>query len=283
MGFPSETGDAVEGQGASRPDRAHAGAGRAFRESSSADGAVSRGARDGHVRAGLLLGRRAQVLGGAGRVHDGGRLRRRLHAQSHVRRGVLRPHRPQRGRAGGLRSQANQLRGHPEDLLGEPRPDPGHASGQRRRHAVPLGDLRVHARAASAGRSLARRVSAALVARRGSARSRRRSSTRRSSTTRRTITSSTSPRTPAATAGSAAPASRVRPASSRPPASVPRVQRAFSACQTRSGRSGMSRCRTPNVLSASTTALTIAGVAPMVAASPMPLAPIGLRGDGVTV
>jgi hypothetical protein len=45
----------------------------------------------------------------------------------------------------------------------------------------------------------------------------------------------------------------------------------------------MSRCRTPNERSASTTAFTIAGVAPIVAASPMPLAPNGLRGVGVTV
>jgi ABC-type transport system substrate-binding protein len=55
------------------------------------------------------------------------------------------------------------------------------------------------------------------------------------------------------------------------------------ARQTRSGRSGMSRWRTPNGLSASTTALTSAGVEPMVAASPMPLAPSGLKGETVTV
>ncbi len=42
----------------------------------------------------------------------------------------------------------------------------------------------------------------------------------------------------------------------------------------------MSRWRTPNGFSASTTALTTAGVEPMVAASPMPLAPSGLNGDG---
>ena len=33
----------------------------------------------------------------------------------------------------------DQLRGAPEALLGEPRPDPGHAPGQRRGHPVPLG------------------------------------------------------------------------------------------------------------------------------------------------
>src|SRR5262249_19722753 len=56
-----------------------------------------------------------------------------------------------------------------------------------------------------------------------------------------------------------------------------------SAAHTRSGFSGMSRCLTPSGRSASTTALTIAGVLPIVAASPMPLAPIGLNGVGVTV
>src|SRR5207237_628927 len=55
------------------------------------------------------------------------------------------------------------------------------------------------------------------------------------------------------------------------------------APHTRSGLSGMSRCLTPDGLSASTTALTMAGVLPIVAASPMPLAPIGLKGVGVTV
>ncbi len=45
----------------------------------------------------------------------------------------------------------------------------------------------------------------------------------------------------------------------------------------------MSRCRTPKGASASTTALTTAGVEPMVAASPIPLAPSGLKGVGVTV
>ena len=41
------------------------------------------------VRHGLLLGRRADVLADAGRVHDRGRLRRRPHAQPHLRRGLL--------------------------------------------------------------------------------------------------------------------------------------------------------------------------------------------------
>ncbi len=47
------------------------------------------------------------------------------------------------------------------------------------------------------------------------------------------------------------------------------------AAHTRDGVSGMSAWRTPKGLSASTTALTMAGGDPTVADSPMPLAPIG--------
>ena len=50
-----------------------------------------------------------------------------------------------------------------------------------------------------------------------------------------------------------------------------------------SGRSIMSRCRTPKPLSASTAAFTMQGVEPMVPASPTPLAPSGLTVVGVTV
>src|SRR6266478_7377537 len=46
VGIAVEAGDAVEGQGASGPDRAYAGADCALREPSSADGAVPGGARD---------------------------------------------------------------------------------------------------------------------------------------------------------------------------------------------------------------------------------------------
>ena len=55
------------------------------------------------------------------------------------------------------------------------------------------------------------------------------------------------------------------------------------ALQTRSGVHGMSRCRTPRWLRASTTAFCTAGVEPTVADSPMPLAPSGLSGVGVSV
>ncbi len=47
--------------------------------------------------------------------------------------------------------------------------------------------------------------------------------------------------------------------------------------------SGMSMWRTPRWDTASITALWMAGVEPMVPDSPMPLAPSGLRGLGVSV
>lgn len=62
------------------------------------------------------------------------------------------------------------------------------------------------------------------------------------------------------------------------PASAARI-----AFHTRSGVHGMSRWRMPRWLSASTTALCTAGVEPIVPDSPMPFAPSGLRGDGVSV
>ena len=107
----------------------------------------------------------------------------------------------------------HQLRGAAEAVLGEPRPDPGHAPGQRFGHPVPLGDLHFLARAAARRRGLARRLSAAARNRRATARSPPRSPTRRHSTSPRTITSNISPRTRTAIAASAAPAS---PARSRP-------------------------------------------------------------------
>ena len=53
------------------------------------------------------------------------------------------------------------------------------------------------------------------------------------------------------------------------------------ACHTRSAVHGMSMCLTPRWDTASTTALWMAGVEPMVPDSPMPLAPSGLRGLSV--
>src|SRR2546428_2519127 len=53
--------------------------------------------------------------------------------------------------------------------------------------------------------------------------------------------------------------------------------------QTLSGRTGISTCFTPYGDSASTIAFTIAGVAPIVPASPTPLTPSGFTGEGVSV
>ena len=58
------------------------------------------------------------------------------------------------------------LRGAPAPLLGEPRPDAGHAPGQRRRHAVPLGDLLGERRAARRRRGVARHLPGRARARR---------------------------------------------------------------------------------------------------------------------
>ena len=46
----------------------------------------------------------------------------------------------------------DHLRGDPQALLGGPRPDPGHAPGQRRRHPVPLGHLHDEPEQAAASR-----------------------------------------------------------------------------------------------------------------------------------
>src|SRR6185312_9993030 len=55
----------------------------------------------------------------------------------------------------------DQLREAALGVLGEPRSDPGHAPGQRRRHAIPLGDLHVRPAASRRGRRVARGLSSA--------------------------------------------------------------------------------------------------------------------------
>ena len=65
----------------------------------------------GGVRAsGCFWGAERKFWEAPGRVHDRGRLRRRLHAEPDVRRGVQRAHRPHRGRARRVRPGAGQLR-----------------------------------------------------------------------------------------------------------------------------------------------------------------------------
>ena len=89
-------------------------------------------------------------------------------------------------------------------LLGGPRPDAGHAPGQRRRHAVPLRDLLRERRAARGRRALAGDVPAGARPRPATARSRPSSRRPGRSSTPSRITSSTWRRTRTATAASAA-------------------------------------------------------------------------------
>ena len=79
-------------------------------------------------------------------VHERG-LRRRRDGPPVVRGGLLGDDRAHRGRARRLRPDRGQLRDAGEAVLRGPRPDPGHAPGQRRRHAVPLRDLHHRRRA----------------------------------------------------------------------------------------------------------------------------------------
>src|SRR5438309_1941559 len=94
-----------------------------FRQRPGAQTAVPRGAGDRDLRARLLLGRRAQILG-ARRRHPchRGRLRGWPHAQPHLPGGLHRTHRPQRGGARGVRPEQDFLPAAVENLLGEPRP-----------------------------------------------------------------------------------------------------------------------------------------------------------------
>src|SRR5438067_13575334 len=124
------------------------------------------GARAGSIRARLFLGRRAHLLAGAGCLDDRGGLFRRAYAEPDLRRGVQRANRPYRGRPRGLRPESDELRGAPQAVLGEPRPEPGHAPGQRCRHAIPLGNLHLYAGAAPRRRSLARSLSEGAECRR---------------------------------------------------------------------------------------------------------------------
>ena len=68
-----------------------------------------------------------------------------IDAEPDLRGSLLRPHRPQRSGAGGVRPEKDFLRDAAQDVLGKPRPDPRHAPGQRCRHAVPLRHLHLHA------------------------------------------------------------------------------------------------------------------------------------------
>ena len=171
-------------------------------------GPLPAGAQRGRLRPRLLLGRREDVLADAGRDLDRRRLRRRLHAEPDLPGGLL-------GRTGHAEvvrvvfdpARVSYARPAPR-LLGAPRPDAGHAPGQRPGHAVPVGHPRLRRGAAGGRRGVTRRLPGGPREGRLRRRSRPRSSTRRRSTTPRTTTSSTSTRTRTATAPTTGRASR---------------------------------------------------------------------------
>ena len=185
-------------------------AGQALRQWQPHPAAVPGRSGEGDVRDGLLLGRRAQVLGDPRRLLNGRGLRRRADAQPDLPGSLLGPHRPQRGGHGVVRPDEDVVRSVAAGVLGESRSDPGHASGQRRGHPVPFRHLRLLGRPEGKGRGLARR----LPARAGEEPHERDhdggSWTLRRSIAPRTITSSTSPRIPAFIAAWAARASAAR-------------------------------------------------------------------------
>src|SRR5260221_3293564 len=141
--------------GEARPDR---GAAAPSRPRDYAEAAVSRGVGARALRDGLLLGRRAEVLGARRRLLDGCGLRGRPDEEPHLPRGLLRRDGPHRSRAGRLRSAPDLLRRAPAHVLGEPRSHPGHAAGERRRHAVPQRHLHHQRRAARRSSRVARGV-----------------------------------------------------------------------------------------------------------------------------
>ena len=98
-----EIHDADRGQRTARTQHAAAGSRDAFRQRTAHRAAVPGGHARGGVRARLLLGSGAAVLGASRRVLDRRRLCGRLHAQSDLRRGLHRRDRPHRSRARHLR------------------------------------------------------------------------------------------------------------------------------------------------------------------------------------
>ena len=96
------------------------------------------GTETADLRPRLLLGRREGVLAAPRRGHHGRRLRRRLRRRTRPTRRPA-PAGPATPRSSRSRTtRADLVRAAAQDLLGGPRPDPGHAPGQRHGHAVPL-------------------------------------------------------------------------------------------------------------------------------------------------
>ena len=124
----------------SRPRRARASSRAPRRAREPTRPAVSGRVRTGRRRHGVFWGAEAS----SGRRPASRRLQSAMRAvtrPTRATRGLLGANRPHRGRARRLRPGADKLRGDAPGLLGEPRSHPGHAPGERRRHAVPLGDL----------------------------------------------------------------------------------------------------------------------------------------------
>ena len=126
--------------------------------------AVSGRARAGGVRAGLFLGRGAKFWQQPGVYTTAVGYARGPHAEPDLREVCS-------GMTGHTEvvlvvfdPKKVSLRRAAEGVLGEPRSDAGHAPGQRRRHAVPLGHLLLRRRAARGGRALARRLPGAADA-----------------------------------------------------------------------------------------------------------------------
>ena len=179
--------------------------------------AVPRGGRDPVPGHGLLLGRGEAPVAAARSPHDGRRLPGRVHAAPHVQRGLHRHDRARRDGDGRLRPHSGGHDRRAARLLGEPRPHPGDAPGQRCRQPVPQRGLLEHARAAVAGREQRGRLRRG-PARRGVRPDHHRARDRPSrtgrsscrSTTPRPTTSSTCTRTRTGTTATPTPASCCR-------------------------------------------------------------------------
>ena len=89
----------------------------------------------------LLLVPRSRVRRARRRAVGRVRLRRRPRPEPDLRGRLRRPHRPRRGRAHRLRPFGAVVPRSAHRVLHDPRPDDARPPGQRRRHAVPVGDL----------------------------------------------------------------------------------------------------------------------------------------------